>query len=167
MSDIVDLILQDHATFRRSFIAVVDHDQDAATLERLWAPLADLLERHATAEEEVFYPELLALDNQDPEDETEDAIHDHNKIRDALRDATAAEIDSDAWWKAVEATQEENDDHMREEEEGPLPHFHKYVDTATRERIGAEFEARKLQAPFTGDKDPKEYVAQHEPHVTS
>jgi hypothetical protein len=164
MPDVVDLILEDHATFRRGFIVLADHDQDVPTLESVWAPIADLLERHATAEEETFYPELLALDKENPEDETEDAIRDHNKIRDAVRDAEAAETGSDAWWKAAERTQKENDDHMREEEEGPLPHFRKYVDGATRERIGAEFEARKREAPFTGDKDPKEYVEQHEPH---
>ncbi|MGH7747150.1 MAG: hemerythrin domain-containing protein, partial [Candidatus Dormibacteria bacterium] len=130
----------------------------------VWGPLFDLLERHATAEEETFYPELLALDKENPEEETEDAIRDHNKIRDAVRDAEFADTGSEAWWKAIEATQTENDDHMREEEEGPLPHFRKYVDDATRERIGAEFEARKRGEPFTGDRNPKEYVEQHEPH---
>lgn len=163
MPDVVDLILEDHANFRRGFMALADRDQDVATLGRVWAPLADLLERHATAEEETFYPALLALDKEDPEDETEDAIRDHNKIRDAVGNAQEADIASEAWWKAVTAAQAENDDHMREEEEGPLPHFRKYVDDATRERIGAEFQARKLGAPFTGDKDPKEYVERHVP----
>ncbi len=52
----------------------------------MWDPLAARLDVHAIAEEEIFYPELLRV-GEDPEDETLDAIGDHNDIRDGVHEA--------------------------------------------------------------------------------
>ena len=64
--DITALILDDHDTFRRGFAALdeaqspdVDERTRAERLAAAWTPLADLLDLHAVAEEQIFYPELL------------------------------------------------------------------------------------------------------------
>ena len=85
MPDITQLILDDHDTFRRQFAALDDADGPDA-LHAVWKPLADLLEVHAAAEETIFYPQLLRR-GDDAEDETVDAIGDHNDIRDGVREA--------------------------------------------------------------------------------
>src|SRR4051794_41409715 len=85
--DICDLILDDHEIFRRRFAELDDERRsDVAVVCALWAPLAEHLERHANAEEDLFYPALLRR-GADAEEETDDAIRDHNKIRDAVRRA--------------------------------------------------------------------------------
>ena len=58
-------------------------------LTRRTLKLEGLLGVHAEAEEEIFYPELLKLGNgaggkDSAEDETENAIHDCNEVRDAV-----------------------------------------------------------------------------------
>ncbi|HZE01285.1 MAG TPA: hemerythrin domain-containing protein, partial [Pseudonocardiaceae bacterium] len=58
MSDITQLILDDHETFRREFAALDDADAPEQ-LREIWEPLANLLEVHAAAEEAIFYPKLL------------------------------------------------------------------------------------------------------------
>ena len=85
MLDVTALILTDHETLRRQFAALDDARTDEA-LSAVWKGLARMLDVHAACEEEVFYPSLLKH-GEDAEDETDDAIDDHNKIRDGVREA--------------------------------------------------------------------------------
>src|ERR1700712_5988223 len=86
MLDGPDLVLEDHHTLRLRFAALDDAqdmegDGRTEALTVLWTDLANLLELHAQCEEEVFYPQLLKKQTEDGEDEAEDAIEDHNKLR--------------------------------------------------------------------------------------
>ena len=89
--DITQLILDDHHEQRRLFAILEQIDRsDTAALSAVWQRLAAFLEVHAAAEEAIFYPVLLqvgiaARRRAGVEDETLDAIHDHNDIRDAVR----------------------------------------------------------------------------------
>ncbi|MFC7658208.1 hemerythrin domain-containing protein [Pseudonocardia benzenivorans] len=89
----------------------------------MWQPLADHLDVHAVAEEEIFYPQLLRRGGDDAEDETLDAIGDHNDIRDGVHAAARHPIGTDAWWDAVQQARDANDEHMAEEENEGLPDF--------------------------------------------
>jgi hypothetical protein len=169
--DITDLILFQHHEQRRQF-ALLDEipRDDTDTLAALWRRLAVLLEVHAEAEELYFYPELLRLghgapgSDDGPDEETEDAIKDHNEIRDAVREAEAHPVGSDPWWEAVRAAREANSDHMAEEEREDLADFRRHADLETRHRIALRFIAHEA-AHWAGiepvDKDPEEYVADH------
>lgn len=161
MADITELILDDHETFRRRF-AGLDELDDPTELAEAWDRLAALLEVHAAAEEEVFYPELIQR-GQDPEDETRDAIGDHNEIRDAVREAAQHPVGSAAWWQAVRAARVANSNHMAEEEDDALPDFRRHAPPALRESLGQRFgEFEQQHAGTQGldmrDKDPARYV---------
>ncbi len=167
--DITDLILAEHEQFRRQFIALWDvrPSGDARTVAAAWQPLADLLEVHASAEEEIFYPVLLKRGSTGAPDETNDAIGDHNEIRDAIRAATGAAPDSHAWWEAVRACRKANDDHLAEEERDVIPDFREHSDQDLRDRLGVEWvafhaEHRGARGVSGDDIDPDEYVADHE-----
>lgn len=126
-------------------------------------PLAALLDVHAAAEEEVFYPRLLAK-GDDAQDETSDAINDHNQIRDAVAAAGRATVDSTEWWEAVGRAREQNSDHMAEEERGALADFRTHTASETRDRLGGQFSAFKEHHAGghelkVTDKDPQAYVA--------
>ena len=88
--DITQLILDDHHEQRRLFAILEQIDRsDTEALSAVWGRLGAFLEVHAAAEEAIFYPELLkagiaAQRRAGVEDETLDAIHDHNDIRDAV-----------------------------------------------------------------------------------
>lgn len=161
MADITQLILDDHDTFRREFAALDDTDEPEQ-LRAIWEPLVALLDVHAAAEEAIFYPQLLRR-GDDPEDETIDAIGDHNEIRDGVREAAQHPIGSPQWWDAVRQTRVANSDHMAEEEDDVLSDFRRNARLSVREELGHQFlafktnhaDARDLD---TSDKDPQGYV---------
>jgi hypothetical protein len=169
--DICDLILDEHDRFRRRFAELDDISRnDRIRLQGVWTPLAELLDRHADAEERIFYP-LLLHHGQQAESETEDAISDHNEIRDAVRHAQELDAGSEAWWRAVMAARTHNSTHMGEEERGALADFRRHVEDAIRHDAGARWV--RFTDAHAGDrrvdhrdKDPHAYVASHEgpPH---
>ncbi len=168
--DITQLILDDHHEQRRLF-AILEQleDSDKKRLATIWARLSTFLEVHAEAEEVLFYPELLRLGKgaggkETPEDETEDAIRDHNEIRDAVEAVGRHEIGSDSWYEAVAEANKANSDHMAEEEREGLTDFRRHVGLQQRHNLAiafASFEAANVTGVPAVDKDPKEYVAEH------
>ena len=167
MPDITRLVLLDHETLRRQFADLDDAQASGrrSAIEAAWKPLADLLDLHAETEEQVFYPELLGRGDH-AEDETEDAIDDHNKIRDAVRDAAQREPGSTEWWEAVGRARTENSKHIGEEEREALPDFRLHADANLLDELGLrwlEFRAEherpsKVEAV---DKDADAYIAEH------
>jgi hypothetical protein len=165
--DLTEVILRDHEWFRRQFVALFDlaaaSAPDVEAIEAVWAPLAARLDVHAAAEEEIFYPQLLARGADDPEEETLDAIGDHNDIRDGVHDAARHPVASSAWWAAVTATRTANDEHMAEEERDGIADFRQHADPELRERLGRQLESYLDRHPTTAgvdtdDKDPQQYV---------
>ena len=165
--DITQLILDDHHEQRRLFAMLEQIDPaDTQTLGVLWERLAVFLDLHAEAEEQLFYPALLRLgqgtgDDDTPEPETEDAIEDHNDIRDAVAAAAAHDVGSDAWFDAVAAANKANGDHMAEEEREGLTDFRRHASLQTRHDLAVAFiafEAAHVTGVEPVDKDPQQYI---------
>jgi hypothetical protein len=169
MPDVTRLIETDHETLRRHFADLDDAQAsgEVSAIGAAWKPLADLLDLHAECEEVVFYPTLLEVGHH-AEDEADDAIDDHNKIRDAVRDASRCEVATDDWWEAVGRARTENSKHIAEEERQALPDFRLHADVARRDQVGRrwlEFRAARERPSNvdTDDKDADEYIAEHKP----
>ncbi len=171
--DITELILDQHHEQRRTF-ALLDElpRDDTHALGVVWERLTILLEVHADAEERFFYPRLLELgdgppggDDDGPEEEVEDAIKDHNQIRDAIRKADQHPVGSDEWWAGVYEARVANSAHMAEEEREDLADFRQHADLQTRHDIAVQFIAFENQQARDGvplvNHDPEEYVEQH------
>lgn len=168
--DITELILDDHHRQRRLFAVLDEVDRDdTATLAAVWDHLATFLEVHARAEEELFYPHLLdvgagATDADSPEEETEDAIDDHNSIREAIAESRRHDAGSDAWWQAVSDARTSNSKHMGEEERQGMADFRRHADPAMRHELGVRFaawEAVHADGVRAQDQDPESYIAEH------
>jgi Hemerythrin HHE cation binding domain len=168
--DVTRLILDDHETLRRRFADLDDAQAsgDRTAISAAWEPLADLLDLHAESEEQVFYPKLLEYGLRPrAEDETEDAIDDHNKIRQGVRDAAVCEVGSAGWWEAVGRARTENSKHIAEEEREALSDFRLTVPLDERYELGLgwlRFRARHGgDSDIAGiDKDADDYIAEHE-----
>ncbi|MFY0407114.1 hemerythrin domain-containing protein [Solicola sp. PLA-1-18] len=168
--DITQEILDDHAEQRKLFSVIEQIDAgNTDALSAVWGRLEALLDSHAEAEEQLFYPVLLkkgegAGGTDSPEAETDDAIGDHNDIRDAVAAVGDHEVGSDAWFEAVAKANEANGDHLAEEEREGLTDFRENVSLEERHRLAVEFVAFQA-AHVTGvkrvDKDPQEYIEQH------
>ena len=169
--DITQLVLDDHHEQRRLFAILEQIDRrDTGSLSAVWGRLAAFLEVHAAAEEAIFYPVLLqvgiaARRRAGVEDETLDAIHDHNDIRDAVAEVGRHEVGSDAWYAAVAGANLANGDHMAEEEREGLTDFRRLAGLQQRHDLAvafAAYEARNVTGVRPVDKDPAAYVAQAE-----
>jgi hypothetical protein len=172
MADIVDLVYEDHDWFRRRFF-YLDQARTVEELRAIWEPLARRLDTHADAEERILYPVLLKKggadqpgDGGDPEDETEDAISDHNAIRDGVRDSHDHEVGSEGWWDAVNRARRENGEHLEEEEREALPDFLKSTTSDLRHDLAMQWLKFYAQHPLlqgvdTSDKDPEAYIDEH------
>ncbi|MFP5310859.1 MAG: hemerythrin domain-containing protein [Actinomycetes bacterium] len=169
--DIVEVILYDHHEQRRRF-ALLDemHGCEAPDLEAVWKQLRILLEVHAKAEEELFYPALMELGKgaggkDSAGDETEDAIHDHNEIRDAISEVSRHPAGTQQWWEAMTKLNEVNGDHMAEEEREGLTDFRQHAPLELRHRLGLSFgifESKHAAGIDSRDIDPDAYVQEHE-----
>ncbi len=169
--DITQLILDDHHEQRRLFAILEQIDRsDTEALSAVWGRLAAFLEVHAAAEEAIFYPVLLragiaARRRAGVEDETLDAIHDHNEIRDAVAEAGRHAVGSDGWYAAVAGANRANGDHMAEEEREGLTDFRRLAGLQQRHDLAvafAAYEARNVAGVQPVDKDPAAYVSQAE-----
>ncbi|PXX57584.1 hemerythrin HHE cation binding domain-containing protein [Nocardia tenerifensis] len=165
--DITELILDDHREQRRLFAMLEQIDRSqTAVLSAIWDRLAAFLELHAQAEEEIFYPVLLqvgiaARRASGVKDETLDAIHDHNEIRDAVAEVGRHQVGTDDWYAAVAAANLANSDHMAEEEREGLTDFRRLAGLSRRHELAVDFaayEARNYAGVKSVDKDPDEYV---------
>ena len=169
MPDITALIMDDHEWFRRQF-ARLDDAVDPEELAAVWEPLATRLETHAEAEESIFYPALLQRGGSadaDPREETEDAIGDHNTIRDAIAEAARHPTGGPEWYTAVGRARTENSEHLAEEEDGGLPDFRKHASRELRDRLGELwlqfYAAHPDGAGISGrDVDPDEYLREND-----
>jgi Hemerythrin HHE cation binding domain len=169
--DITDEILHQHGEQRRMFAVLDEYPKDDLEgLAAIWHRLEIFLETHAEAEELYFYPELLSrghgyADAESVEEEVEDAVKDHNEIREAVRKASALAPGSDGWWQAVTDARIANDDHMAEEERQDLADFRRTASRELRHEIAVKFvryEALKAAEGITPvDKDPEQYVEDH------
>jgi hypothetical protein len=166
--DITSLIMDDHEWFRRQF-ARLDDANGVDELAGIWAPLATRLDTHAQAEETIFYPALLSRGDEDEaEDETDDAVRDHNKIREAVADAARHDVGSAAWFDAVGRARSENSEHLAEEEDEGLPDFRKHASWELRTRLGELWQQFYASHPHgegisTSPVDPERYLDENAP----
>jgi hypothetical protein len=164
MLDVTALILADHETLRRQF-ATLDYARSDEALTAVWNGLARMLDVHADCEETVFYPSLLKH-GDDAEDETDDAIDDHNKIREGVREAAKHRVGTKVWWDAVGTARTENSKHIAEEEREALPDFRKNAPEELREKLAIEwlnwrYEHDSGRGVDRSDKDPDEYIEEN------
>ena len=161
------MILSDHHEQRRMFAILDEVDSsDTATLTAVWKRLTILLEVHAEAEEKLFYPRLMDLgtgvgSKDSAEEETRDAVHDHNQIRDALAEVGGKEVGSEAWREAVAGVREANSDHMGEEERESLADFRRHASLQLRHDLAvrfAAFEAEHAGGIRAHDLDVEDYI---------
>lgn len=166
MADIIELIYEDHDWLRRRFF-YLDQAHTDDELRAIWEPLAARLDTHAEIEEEVFYPVLLEKGRAgDPEDETEDAVRDHNKIRRAVREARRHEVGTPEWFEAVGRARVENGEHLDEEEREAMPDFLKSASLELRHELAMTWLQRYAAHPAgrgidDSTRDVDEYLEQN------
>jgi len=112
--DIFRLISADHEKLSELFKQL--HTQRGASGNRaqIFAQLKEALERHAQAEEQVFYPALQAVDVT--QDLAFEAMEDHRLMKELLAEMASTSLDSPDWDEKLEILEENVEEHVEEEE---------------------------------------------------
>lgn len=143
MSDILELIRADHQRIRdtrQTVLGLVGEQGGSARARVLavWADLADLIEVHADAEEEICHlpmygtsPRGLAM--------IEEAVADLDDIREALRDTALQPPCSPGWWRAVAAALAGCAEHCDRQERGIIADFQQHADRPLREQLADQW----------------------------
>lgn len=168
--DITQLILDDHAEQRRLF-GLIDQidDTDTKSLTAVWGRLSTFLDVHAKTEEELFYPALLKIGKGEggkhsAADETEDAIEDHNEIRDSVAAVAKHSVGSKDWREAVSKANKANGEHMDEEERQGLTDFRMRAPLQLRHDLAVQFiayETTNVDGVEAVDRNPHEYIKEN------
>jgi hemerythrin superfamily protein len=141
MTDIVDLVLQDHREVEQLFekLQAAKSADDQASL---FAEVKSELERHASAEERVLYPRVRE-DDAEGREEVKDANEEHDQIRESLKEVEEHEPGTELFTLAVGQLVATTKHHVGVEEAELLPDFRDKSEASEREALGRRFEEAK------------------------
>lgn len=133
--------------------------KDAVARAVAWRMLADLLEVHAEAEEEILYPVLLKRGSGHAPADTTDAIGDRNQIRDAITSEARGAPGTAFRRASVQASRKANDEHLPEDEPDVIPDLRMHTGPGFRCELGVRWmtfhcEHRAARGISRDDVDP-------------
>ncbi len=106
-------------------------------LAHAWQRLADLLETHTRAEEEICYLSMFA--GPQAAEQRREAIADHGDIREAVGEASLQRAGSALWWRAVRSALATTVDHLDREERGVLADCRPGLTITRRRELGRQW----------------------------
>ena len=113
-TDVLELLSSQHAEVDALFEAI---EQGRGDKRALFTELADKLAAHATVEEKLFYPAVMA--NQ-TEDQLREAVEEHLAIKRLLADLISLRPSDDEFDAKLKVLKEQITHHAHKEEEGKL-----------------------------------------------
>jgi hypothetical protein len=116
----VELIMADHRRIRRLSEALRDAargngNSGPAWTTDVWHRLTELLATHFEAEEEISYLPMFKVCPH-PAKRRQDALADHDDIREAVDEASLHAVGSAQWWRSVRAALTATAEHIDREE---------------------------------------------------
>jgi hypothetical protein len=143
VAGIVELILADHGRIRLMqaelrAAASSSGSEPGLVLSRTWDRLADLIEAHTAAEQEVCWPAVAAAWPQDIAWLREVAA-DSEDIRTAIGEAALRPAGSPGWWRAVNDALRVCSRSLDREERGLLAGFARHADPVLCDQLGRQW----------------------------
>ncbi|MBV6321187.1 hemerythrin domain-containing protein [Duganella violaceipulchra] len=140
--DAITLLAEDHEHVKSLFEQYEELGERAhATKQKLALQICAELTKHATAEEEIFYPAVRAASKAD--DIVDEALVEHASAKDLIAQIIAMESTDDMYDAKVKVLSELIDHHVNEEETEMFPKARKAK--LDLDALGAEIAARKEQ----------------------
>lgn len=136
MTDIVTVVLADHARIRRLLKELTADSEPRSRLATLWAELAWLLEAHVDAAREISY---LPLTDSALRRSMREAADDDADIREAVAEARFHRAGSPQWRLAFRAVQTAAERHIDTNESELLPNLRRQTSAQTRLNLGRQW----------------------------
>lgn len=136
----IDLLIEQHDEVDELF-EMIEKTDDADKKTGLFVELADKLAAHATIEEKIFYPAVMAAQSSTEEILLE-SVEEHLAIKRVLSDLLELEASDPQFDAKISVMKEQVEHHAREEEEGELfPKVKKVFGSDELEAMGQQMEA--------------------------
>jgi hemerythrin superfamily protein len=142
-TDAISLLTQDHANVKAMFEQYEELGERAhASKKKLAQKICLELTKHATAEEEIFYPAVRAASGEN-EDLVDEATVEHASAKDLIAQIESMEPTEELYDAKVKVLSELIEHHVKEEEGEMFPKARKAkLDLAA---LGEAIEARKAE----------------------
>lgn len=139
--DAVDLLTQDHANVKALFAQYEALGERAlASKKKLAIKICTELTKHATAEEELFYPAVREA-AADTDDLVDEAVVEHASAKELIAQILAMDADEDLYDAKIKVLSEQIEHHVGEEEGEMFPKARKSgIDL---QALGEAIQARK------------------------
>jgi hemerythrin-like domain-containing protein len=148
--DVIDLLVADHNRVRGLISRYKDADEADKTAEA--AELADLiigeLKVHMTAEEDVFY-QAVKKRTSEIKDDVEEGYEEHHVAKVLIDEIGDLKAGSDTWVAKMTVLIESVEHHVDEEEDELFPSVRSSTDAARREKLGQEFDEKRVSLGAT------------------
>lgn len=147
--DAIELLTQDHRNVKELFEKYENlSDRSTASKKKLATQICLELTKHATAEEEIFYPAVREA-NGDNEDLVDEATVEHASAKELIAQILEMEPGDDLYDAKVKVLSEQIEHHVEEEEKEMFPKARKAkLDLAALgEAIAARKEEVELPMP--------------------
>ncbi|PCC67148.1 Hemerythrin HHE cation binding domain-containing protein [Nannocystis exedens] len=118
----------------------LSREQDVARGQQLFAEVRDALERHARAEEAVFY-DIFARGDAEGKALAKDAERDHSQVRQQLAELEAMRADDAEWGAKIEALTRSVTEHVEFEEDKLFAAVEELLDDDQARTLAETFEA--------------------------
>jgi hypothetical protein len=112
----------------------------ARALATVWDRLAEMIDVHAAAEEEICYLPMFATSSWSWE-QMQDAVAELGEIRAVTAEARLLPGGSRSWWRTVEAVLSACAEHFDRQEHGVLADFRSRADRTLRRQLGGQWSA--------------------------
>jgi len=153
MKDAIALLKQDHANVKALFKEFEElGDRAFASKKRLADKICLELTRHATAEEEIFYPAVRAA-SKEAEDLVDEATVEHSSAKDLIAQIGEMDPHDELFDAKVKVLGEYINHHVKEEEGEMFPLAKKAA--LDLQAMGREIEARKDEIDFVPPRMPQ------------
>jgi hemerythrin superfamily protein len=141
--DILDKLHTEHETVKGLLSRMVD-SEDAQERKALFEEFKDALVRHARAEEKVMYDPMIALHEEEPEQQGDEGYIEHELVDVMLKKLDKARDKASIEWTAgIKVVKELVNHHIKEEEESFFQTVKDNFSEEEREAMNEKFEARK------------------------
>jgi hemerythrin superfamily protein len=144
--DALELLTADHNRVRGLFKRFEDADEkdDTGKMQELAAKIVEELTIHTTIEEEIFYPAIKDASDV-VKDVVDEGIEEHHVAKSLIEELATVAAGSDQWAAKVKVLIESVEHHAEEEEKEMFPPVRSKTDAATREGLGEQLAARKVE----------------------
>ena len=118
----IAMLIEDHEHVKSMFEHYETLGERAlATKKKLATTICNELTKHATVEEEIFYPAMVAAGNKDDKDLLDEAVVEHASAKDLIAQIMEMEASEELFDAKVKVLSELIEHHVKEEEGEMFP----------------------------------------------